>query len=261
MSHTPRIRCARGRGTVPPRSAARELARDLLGLLWPASCLGCGAADRELCRRCALELRTPVSGHGDVLAGLGAPGMATGVYAGALRAALVAYKHDGAFGLARPLSARLRPVLTHAIARATAARPECRTVIVTVPSRTTRVRERGFRHVDELVRRALLANAAGVLFPRALRATRGRTGQVGLDARARQRNAERVAVRPVAARWLAGRPVVVVDDIVTTGATVRAVVRVLEACGAQVLGVVALAAARRRDSPQKTEWNLTGEKG
>ncbi|WP_461638634.1 ComF family protein [Leucobacter sp. BZR 635] len=95
----------------------------------------------------------------------------------------------------------------------------------------------------------------------ALQSLPGRTGQVGLDPIARERNARRVRVRRVSERRLRGRSVILVDDIVTTGASMRAAIAVLERAGARVEAVVALATAVRRDSPQKTEWNLTGERG
>ncbi|WP_269745589.1 ComF family protein [Leucobacter komagatae] len=68
-------------------------------------------------------------------------------------------------------------------------------------------------------------------------------------------------MRSGAARGLAGRSVVLVDDIVTTGATMRSAVEAIEAVGARVVLAVCLCVSPRKDLPQKTEWNLTGERG
>lgn len=314
--------------------ALRELGLDLLALLWPTVCVGCGRPDRDLCDPCRREVDGR-SERGPILSidGLGVPGYAATRYEGPTRGALLAYKHRGAYGFVRPLGRHLARVLAHALGgaagraeasaegpaegraegpaegraerlsvcpseipceipseRPAAARPRA-PVVVPLPSRRRRVRERGWKHVDELVRVALRTrpHPPGALLagpsptgaspadprppdprspdPRplavvaALRTLRGRTGQVGLDQAGRERNARRIAVRAKAARLLNGREVILVDDIVTTGATARAAIAALEREGARVVAVVALCVAPRRDAPQKTEWNLTGERG
>lgn len=232
----------------------REFLLDCLGLLWPTVCVGCGRHDRDLCVPCAREL---CNGKVERLdpGGLGAPCFVTGSYSGVTRAALIAYKHRGVFGLSRPLGKRLAAPLELACGAASRDPP----AIVTVPSRTKRVRERGYQHLDVLVKVALRSLPQGVsarLMP-VLRPLRGRTGQVGLDIQARQENAKRVAVRKLWAPDLAGREVILVDDIVTTGATVRAATEVLEAAGARVIAVVALCAAVRKDTPKIGGGNRT----
>ena len=222
---------------------------------------------------------------------------------------LVGYKHDGRVGFARELGARLRAPLDAALrdaalncdrvegvggtekARAPCAGGAPGILIVTVPSRPARVRERGYRHVDVLVRIALRGGGGTTLdsndsndsndspprFPsvgrglltenvpphpnggggtprapdvpprllsRALRTSAGRTTQVGLGAVERQANAARIRVaRP---RQLRGRDVILVDDVITTGATVTAAAKSLSAAGAHVVAIVALCAVERR---------------
>lgn len=175
--------------------------------------------------------------------GFGVPCYAAGPYEGALRAVLLAYKHGGIHGFSRPLGARLAEPLRSACAAATRGPP----VVVALPSRASRERQRGYRHVDDLVRCAL--RSAGLRVPRmrVLRTLRGRTAQVGLDADARERNAARIALRR-AAGSLHGLEIVLVDDIITTGATMRAAASVIARGGGTVVAIAALCAVERFDA-------------
>lgn len=268
---------------------------DLLALVWPTECVACGAPDRDCCDSCLVELRAPHrarrvreivpggDGSGTVrgtgTAGSGAyrdeargrasiPVYAAGPYSGPLRALLVACKHRGQTVFGRELGARLEPVLRRALARtqssvrarmpvtAPAAVPGP-PLLVCVPSRRSRVRERGYRHV-ELITAAALARfwtsseTGAAAHPRlrqirALRPLPGRTGQVGLSAAERERNAHRVAVRRFARSRLRGREVILIDDVITTGATVVAACEKLAAAGARVVAVAALCSVARDD--------------
>lgn len=278
------------------------LGRDLLALLWPTSCVGCGASDRDLCPDCVSVVlgrrgRQPLL----PVEGIGAPCFAAARYDGPIRGVLLAYKHGGAHGFVRPLGHRLALLLAAALTRVHAAEApdgspfglpvphnprsvpegeygevpegayvaraciqlgsETRPIVVPLPSRPRQVRLRGWRHIHELVRRAIRVGRLPLDYCDALRTLRGRTGQVGLGPVERERNARRIAVRSGAARRLAGRSVVLVDDIVTTGATMRSAVEAIDAVGARVVLAVCLCVSPRKDLPQKTEWNLTGERG
>lgn len=247
---------------APARGAglARELLADLAALLWPSDCLGCGRPDRRLCGACARtaepapprcselgELATAAGDPGARAAGLGVPCFVAAAYERPVSAMLVAYKHGGAFGFSRPLGRLLALPLRRACEqqRNGSAPP----LLVPLPSRRAHTRERGFRHVDELVRVA--ARTAGLpLRPRrALRATAGRAAQLGLGASGRERNARRIAVTRRAG--VRGREVVLVDDIVTTGASCRAAIAAIEGAGGAVIAVAAVCAAVRRDTRGK----------
>ncbi|QIM15898.1 ComF family protein [Leucobacter insecticola] len=228
---------------APPHSSIsatlRELLLDLLAILWPTECVNCGAPDRDCCTRCRKELRRPGVMEAAVL---GVPSYTAGVYEGPARALLVAFKHGGRVRFARPLAERLRDPLLLALGHCGKRVP----LLVTIPSRPAQTRARGFRHVNMLVRLSLRTEKVQHLS--ALRTLRGRTGQVGLSPADRERNASRIAVRRSAARVLRGREVVLVDDVMTTGASLRAAREVLQAAGAEVVAIAVLCVALRRDT-------------
>lgn len=182
------------------------------------------------------------------------PTFAVGPYDGALRSMVIAHKEDRVFGLARPLGALLASVIESAVGL------ESALVLVPVPSRPGAVRARGHDPVARMVRAAardLTSRGAEAVRCPLLGHRRAVADQAGLDAGARAANlagslgvASRVH-RRLASR-LAGRPVrvVVCDDVVTTGATVREAQRALDEAGLDVAAVVAVAATvRRRAGP------------
>ena len=255
-----------------------ELGHGILGLLWPTQCVACGAPDRDCCDACRAELRRIEGTARRACTPTGVVACVAGPYAGPPRALLLACKHAGRTGFARQLGALLRAPLREALSNARGPAPP---LIVAAPSRAAGVRRRGYRHVELIIRAALRGSRLDrrlgdrldrrlgdqpILVPRALRALRGRRSQLGLSAEERRRNARLVAVRASARGILRGREVVLVDDVVTTGATVDAACRVLAAAGARVVGVAALCAVERADTrraasplPQQSEsspWEL-----
>ena len=232
----------------------RELWGDLTALVWPCVCLVCGAPNRELCSACRAEVRATAGGAQLMRSPSVGEAWAYGSYEGVLRALLVAYKHGGRVRLAGPLGELLSGPLAAALQLRRARAPA---LIVTAPSRAARVRQRGYRHVDLLVRRALRclresggerSGAGPYLVVGALESLPGRTGQVGLRAGERARNAALVRVPWHMRGRLRGREVVLIDDVVTTGATLAGAAAALAAAGAEVIAVVVLATAQRRDA-------------
>lgn len=207
---------------------ARALS-DALALMLPVACAGCGAAGADLCAACRAriaprprEIRIP-----------GLVVHAALEFDGVAAAALRALKRGRRTALARPLGAALRVALA---AAATGTRD---TIAVPVPQRRSSGRERGF-HVVEL-----LLSRAGLRGMRLLRHARGVRDQRGLDRDARSRNLRGALRASGAAR---GVRVVIVDDVVTTGATLVEAARALEEAGAIVLGAAVVAATPRRRS-------------
>lgn len=203
--------------------------REAASVLWPVECAGCGALDVAVCHACrALLLAGPVH---EALDGL--PLVAAAGYEGPVRALIGSLKEHGARAEALALGAGL----ALAIEALPAAEP------VLVPSSREGMRRRGFDPVVLVARAAGLRTAALRRGP----AGRGSGAQKERTIEERARAAQGSLVLPRrAARALAGRRVVVVDDVVTSGATVREAVRALRFAGCEPVGIAAVARTPRR---------------
>jgi ComF family protein len=134
---------------------------------------------------------------------------------------LQAFKYGGQLALAAPLAG----ALADAIAAQGAAAPDG---IVAVPLSRERQRQRGFNHAQEIARG--VAALAGVPLIGGLRRTRDSPPQAGLHQRARSRNVR--GAFECTAR-VGGLTVAIVDDVMTTGATLAAAAEALCDAGAR----------------------------
>ncbi|GHD18283.1 ComF family protein [Nocardiopsis kunsanensis] len=208
----------------------------LLELLLPHTCAGCSGPDGPLCSRCRARLDrrprrcTPRPRCPQV--------WAAGPHEGHDRRVLLAHKETGADGLRAPLGERLARVY-----EATGwSGPGI--VLVPVPSRG---RGTGEGTVAALAEAALAASGgarAGRVAP-LLRYRCTARRQVGLGRRERLRNRTGVFTVDAAAVRARGSPVVVVDDVLTTGSTLAEATRALNAAGLRVVGAVVLNESRR----------------
>ena len=233
----------------------------LADLVLPSSCAGCGAERVRLrfgaCGPCAaaLEALTPFP-TAPVPPPYGMPACtAVGAYAGPLRSALLAYKERGRHRLARPLGVLLAAAIAEAAVRAGGG-AGVPVLVLPVPSTARAVRQ---RHGDHLARLATHAvrrlRAAGwqADLTQPLRAL-PRPDSASLDASTRVAVAEnslriRTSRIRVLRRALTMKgTLIVVDDIVTTGATLAAVTGRLGEVNMQVAGAAVLAATRLRRS-------------
>jgi predicted amidophosphoribosyltransferase len=168
-------------------------------------------------------------------------------YAGPVQAALLAHKEHGRLSLSRPLGRALALGCLGVLASTSVPAEHVR--LVPIPSANRRVRERGhdplLRMARECRRAMRAAGVAATLEP-VLGIVRPVADQAGLPATKRHQNL-RGAFEVRGGQRLAGA-VIVVDDIVTTGATANEACRALECAGADVIGVAVVAATTRRRS-------------
>jgi predicted amidophosphoribosyltransferase len=166
------------------------------------------------------------------------PVFALGRYAGARRQAIVAVKERGRTDLVAPLSVALAAAV-HRLLRWGLL--EVPLTIVPAPTRRFTARRRGGDPVARIAAAAVTGHR-GVGVAPALRMKALTRDSVGLDSTARERNiAGRVLLRR--RRLPDCGEVLLVDDIVTTGATMAESVRVLQTGGARVAAVLVIAAA------------------
>lgn len=227
------------------------MVESLLDLALPAPCPGCGrsAGLVPLCGACRAELATLRAYRtAPVPAPPGFPVCwAMGPYEGLLRQCLLAYKERGCHRLSRPLGG----LLAAGVRAAAGANP---VLLLPVPATAAAIRSRYGDHVVRMARHAAVvlrdAGQPAAVAP-VLRA-RPRPDSVGLDAATRYR----VAVAGFAPRSRgierlrgaagAGARIVMVDDIVTTGATLAAITVLLDSCRLPVCHAVVVGATRRR---------------
>ncbi|MGW2044066.1 ComF family protein [Streptomyces sp. NPDC001858] len=212
--------------------------QELAGLVLPAACGGCGSARTVLCPQCRAALGGAVPFRvRPVLEPPGLPAVhAAARYADEVRAVLLAHKERGALALARPLGEALAGAVRAGVREAgegvgVGEGPQSPggVLLVPVPSARAAVRARGhdparriaLAAAGELRRAGVPARVAAVL-----RQRRAVADQAGLDSRQRLDNlVGALGVVPGGARVLCGAPVVLVDDLVTTGASLAEAAR------------------------------------
>jgi predicted amidophosphoribosyltransferase len=216
----------------------------VLDLILPLECGGCGRPSTRWCDACATELS--VASHQPHVVNPRidpqVPVFALGRYAGARRQAILAVKEHGrgdlVVPLARVLAAGVHRLLVWGMV-------ETPLTIVPAPTRGSAARRRG----GDPVTRVAVAAVAGhpeISVVRALRMRALARDSVGLGTSARERNvAGRVVLRSKPGKLLDTEvtEVLVVDDVVTTGATARESVRTLQAAGTRVAAVLTMAYA------------------
>lgn len=233
-----------------PWSGFRAVAVALLDLSLPQTCAGCRTAGCWLCRRCAAALRGPPHRVRPTPEPPGLPPVyASAAYDSAVARIVNAHKEHARLELAAPLGRALAAAVEAAIDGASVSSGAA-PWLVPVPSRRSTVRSRGH---DPLLRTTRAA-ASGVGQRTAgvapvLRHRRRVADQAGLSAHERATNlAGALEVAPRRLASVHGRAVVVVDDVLTTGATLGEATRALQAAGARVLGAAVVAATTKRST-------------
>lgn len=246
-------------------------------LVWPVSCPGCGLPDIQVCPRCRAAVAGPA--FSSPVAGWppGWDAWAACDYGGVPARLLLAWKERGRPDLTRTLADGLGAAL-----RACADQPKTEALrdggqwrgggqlraggvrgedggsstsawlVVPVPTSRAARRKRGGDLMADLAREAARRCRPGWPGPPpepvlALRHVRAVRDQAALGASERRANVYgALAVRPGTRRFVAGRRCVVVDDVLTTGATAAEAARALTAAGARVVGTCFLSVTSRQ---------------
>jgi ComF family protein len=238
------------------------LLKGIKDLCFPAACLACGTRlpnsslplfcvscrqeltfpESPLCSCCGLPF--PSAGGEDHLCSiclkgrhfsraralfLYAPGIAHAIHGWKYGRNMAALASFGFFFTARQSSLALKPF----------------DLIIPVPLHPARLRQRGFNQA-QLLARALFPERRKALFCFLLERQRATPAQTGLTGELRRRNVKG-AFMVNAPEKVAGRAILLVDDVLTTGATVEECAKILVRAGARDVQVLTL--ARVADQP------------
>lgn len=240
-----------------PAFAVYHLFWQAVDLLYPPTCPSCGKQGARWCDECQQAVVRvgpevcPICGavwvggspcpdcqkHSPPYLAL----RSWGLYQGTLRKAIHHLKYKKDIGLGE--------VLAHPLLDLLAAQGWQVDAVTAVPLSHLRFRERGYNQAG-MIARPLAMRIEKPYLPKVLRKTRETRSQVGLNASERRQNIH--GAFQADAGLTAGKVILVVDDVTTTGATIEASARaLLDAGAAAVYGITLARAGRRPDG----DWN------
>ncbi|MBV8263129.1 MAG: ComF family protein [Candidatus Eremiobacteraeota bacterium] len=210
---------------------ARAALVNMLDMVAPVRCAMCGHSGAHLCEGCCTRyergslLMRPASPRAPCVYALGA-------HDGYLRKAILAIKYrnrvDTAYALGVVLGRKL-PGLFEAV--------------VPVPLHRQRYRVRGCNQA-EVIARGVVSTGCARLIADALERRKATLSQSSLHLHGRERNVREAFSIGARAMQVQGLRVLIIDDVVTTGATISACTAVLRSAGIDVVGAAALALRR-----------------
>lgn len=229
---------------MPPDANLRT---SLLDLALPRACAGCDRSGTCLCGPCESTLERLQPGEAAVPAMIGAgwpPVWAAGAYNAQLRAVILSCKQYAPRRAERALARVLARTLLAAMAWEDDSAGKF--LAVPVPARAgDAIRGGGLPELLCVRAARMLRRRGWRVYPRGLLAPAGRDRAKQKDLGGRERAANVAGafrVRPQLRRLGPGTQLIVVDDVVTTGATAAEAVHTLRSAGCQVASVTVLAA-------------------
>lgn len=203
-------------------------AHDALAVVFPVDCAGCGAPDRALCAECRCALGGPLSSQ---RLSDGTRVVSALRYEGSVRRCILEFKENSRTDISRYLASPLLSAITEA------ALPESSVELCLIPATRRARRVRGYHPTRLLLAKCRLRDAPVLAFANST------SDQKRLSRSAREDN---VRGSLIARGSLAGRRFIIVDDILTTGSTVREAARALRDAGAMVASAATLAFTPQR---------------
>jgi ComF family protein len=236
---------------APAPGWAARAGQAALDLLLPPRCPGCGAVtaspdafcadcfaairwlDASQCARCgeAEADRHPACARCREPAPAFAGARAAAAYEGPARTVALRFKHGDATGLARPMAARMARLAPDWLG------PDA--LLVPVPLHRLRLWRRGYNQAALLAQALARATGADARLD-ALARTRATSLSAGMGRAERAANVEGAIACPHPGA-VAGRRVVLIDDVIASGATIAACARALADAGAQQVRALAFA--------------------
>lgn len=223
-----------------PKELSREIKegiRPLVDLVYPPRCPSCGAATADqgaLCVDCWGGLEFPkaeAASDGAHPSGV----IAATLYNDMSRGLLLKFKHGGKIALA--------PLLGKMIASRIHLEEGEEPLLIPVPLHRTRIWQRGFNQSAMLARELAKAGKGELIVDALIRQKRTPSlGNMSADKR-KSVLAGAIAVRPAAMQAIKGRPVILVDDVLTSGATSDACIEALLGGGAASVRLACFARA------------------
>lgn len=210
-------------GLFASNTIITQLAKEFLDLIFPPMCHGCGRVDTRWCDVCLAELTSIpiqiIEGESETLTEL----CATGKHTGKLQQAIQAFKYYDTQTLAEPLGKRLATALIQ--------KRWTFDTIIPVPLHADRQKERGYNQAY------LLSQQVGNIMnipcqPQLLTRHRDTNHQVGLGVQERRDNVKDAFM---ATSDVVGKSILLIDDVVTTGATLDMCATALFTTGAKVV--------------------------
>ena len=201
---------------------------ELLDLLLPTRCALCDSLGDAMCSRCAAEFQFAST----VVVRDGLIGVVAAKYGAKEQKVLHAFKENGQTSLAAFIAEPLAEILSPLAVLVESP------VLVPVPSSRENYKKRGFTPTRLLGKRVCRDSSQSCVLVDALRFQRKVVDQAHLDSEARRGN---LSGAMLSDSRVAGRQVIIFDDVVTTGSTILEASRAVTAAGGNVIGFLAFA--------------------
>jgi ComF family protein len=245
-------------------SSVSSVAESLFATLFPSDCRLCGTplvniSRLPVCQPCLAEIQ-PIGGgvcgvcgerlfsphaltSGEPCCGLcrrAQPPFVKAVAYGSYESGLRELIHLLKFEQVRPAAAVLGGMLAQALTGLESAWTQRPVVVVPVPLHARKLRQRGFNQSELIAQHAVKLTGRMTVHSRVLERRRETESQIGLTRHQRRENLRGsfIVARP---QEIAGREILLVDDVFTTGTTVSECARVLRRAGASKIFVATVA--------------------
>jgi ComF family protein len=219
-----------------------NLFEELLNIVMPTRCIWCGQIGSVLCEACFTEIKKPVR----QVSRLEISGYAVNAYSEKIAILIHEFKENQQLSLANNMAAVMWPGLQNFDLD--------KVLLVPMPSKKASFANRGFNPAEELAKRISRQAARGttirVSVSKCLKITGPVSDQAALSGEARRTNLDGTMSL---AGFPAGHSAILIDDVVTTGATLREAERCLAKAGVKVQGFLAFAETPPRNVRKRYE--------